>query len=218
MKLSYINKTICLFILFFCFCLIGCSKPGSEREFQKALKLSKNNNYSIEKIVDGSYNGSLSQTKTVMKIDGVNMQYMNYLQGSAQTFYYQKDGDYYCGYYNEELEEKQITYEEYEKNKFKLFDNMEYSDFQFNDCYELKPEYNDKYFSVLYPELELFKGWAEFEYHNFTLLIEIENEEFTKLISSISGSYKIGEQLITIEYHIQVSFYDYGTTVVAIPE
>ena len=83
---------------------------------------------------------------------------------------------------------------------------------------ELWKEYNDKYFSVLYPELELFKGWAEFEYHNFTLLIEIENEEFTKLISSISGSYKIGEQLITIEYHIQVSFYDYGTTVVAIPE
>lgn len=196
-------STVLLFVLLLNF--IACDK-GSKKDFEKAISLGKENNYT-EIVYTSNINNGKENKTTISKY--VTRDKIKVVNSSLEVYCFSYKDKYYMN--NPIL--NSITEDEFNKTvNNDIFDLLDYSDFKYK-----KGEYVFNGDSVKEKELAdyFFGSNLMNNYDTFSLKIKINNGEITNV--NVKGESKLTENnIIIMEYKYEYS--NYGKTVVEIPD
>jgi len=210
------KKILSLLMITICFILIGCKKGGTEKEFNAALEMALENNYTIKNT------SSVNDEEAIVyftKIDKDKIHVFFDNESAVETYFYTRDGFFFKGVSsNDVFTEILIKEDEYNNSKFNLFSQLEYDDFDYQDDeYILKDSEYNKYFDILFPDAKMFSEFEGFKYENMSLTFTVVDNYITSIKAKVDVSYKLG-QLVEMKYSSDLQLYDYGNTNVVIPE
>lgn len=185
--------------------IISCDK-GSKKDFEKAISLGNENNYT-EIVYTSNINNGKENKTTISKY--VTRDKIKVTNSSLEVYCFSYKDNYYMN--NPILHT--ITEEEFTKTVNNgIFDLLDYSDFKYK-----KGEYVFNGDSTKEKELAdyFFGSNLMNNYDSFSLKIKINNGEITKI--NVKSESKLTENnTIIMEYKYEYS--NYGKTVVEIPD